>query len=397
MKNPLGRMTLLLVFFLFIFLIISYTRGYRFNFKEKKISSTGILAISSSPKAAKVYINGHLKGATDLNITLRPGVYTIEINKEGYMPYKTTITLRGELVETIDPILFPNNPSLSPLSNLGIVKAVRVDQSDNIILISENESDKDGIYLFNAETRPITIFAPLKVLVLKKMFPANLSLKNSEIIFSPDYKQALIEIPSADKTALKTYLVNLGVENQDPFDVTASKNTLIDAWDEEKNREIQKILEALPIDIQKTASSSFKIIAMSPDQNKILYRSNSNTKIPVVINPPLIASNQTKESRDIGIKNIYVYDKREDKNFKIADSSFDENNLIWYSDSKRLVYKDSNKISISYYDGTNKQNVYSGPLEEDFFAINSEGRLLILSNLNPKSNILPDLYLVGIR
>jgi len=397
MKNPLGRMTLFLIFFIFIFLIISYARGYRFNFKNKQVSSTGILAISSSPKAAKIYINGHLKGVTDLNITLRPGNYTIEINKEGYMPYKTSVVLKGELVETIDPILFPNNPSLSPLSNLGIVRAIRIDQSDNIILISENDSDKDGVYLFNAAAKPITIFTPLKLLVSKKKLPVDLSLKNSEIIFSPDYKQALLELSSDNKTILNTYLVSIDVENQDPFDVSSSKDTLIDAWNEEKNKEMQKILETLPNDVQKIASTSFQIISMSPDQNKILYRAIKNTKLPLVINPPLIASNQTKESREIGLKNIYIYDKREDKNYKIADANYNEANLIWYSDSKRLVFKDNNKISISYYDGTSRQVVYSGPLEEEFFAVNAEGKLLILSNLNPKSNILPDLYLVGIR
>ena len=313
------------------------------------------------------------------------------------MPYKKILILKGELVETIDPILFPNNPSLSPLSNLGIVKAVRINQSDKIILISENESDKDGLYLFDASSKPITIFTPLKILVSKKKYPLGLTLKNSDVIFSPDFKQIVLTLYSQDKTISRSYLISTETENQEPFDVTESKTTLIEAWNKEKTKETQKILETFPAEIQKIASSSFQIISMSPDQTKILYKSIKNYNIPFVIKPPLIASNQTKEDRDISAKNIYIYDKKEDKNFKIADQTLNENSLIWYSDSKRLVFKDEDKISIAYYDGTNKQVVYSGPLEEDFFSVNTDGKLLILSNLNPKTNILPDLYLVGIR
>ena len=166
MKGIPVKIIIFLILSAVIFSIIAYARGYRFDFKDKTISSTGILAISSSPKAAKVFINEDLKGVTDLNVTLPPGNYTVEITKEGYISYKRSVVLKGEIVETIDPILFPINPSLSPLSNLGIVNAVRVAQSDNIVLISENENETDGIYLFDASSKPITIFAPLKTLIL---------------------------------------------------------------------------------------------------------------------------------------------------------------------------------------------------------------------------------------
>src|SRR3989344_4094426 len=195
MKGIPVKIIIFLILSAVIFSIIAYARGYRFDFKDKTISSTGILAISSSPKAAKVFINEDLKGVTDLNVTLPPGNYTVEITKEGYIPYKRSLTLKGEIVETIDPILFPINPSLSPLSNLGIVKAVRVAQTDNIVLVSENDSETDGIYLFDASSKPITIFAPLKTLLLKDKLPVGSILENTSIIFSHDYTQAIIEVP----------------------------------------------------------------------------------------------------------------------------------------------------------------------------------------------------------
>lgn len=390
-----AKIIIFLIVTLVIFFVIAYARGYRFDFKDKKISSTGILAISSSPKAAKVYINQHLKGVTDLNVTLHPGVYTIEIVKEGFIPYKKSVALKGEIVETIDPILFPINPSLSPLSNLGLVNAFRIDQTDNIILISENNTETDGIYLFDASSKPITIFAPLKTLLLKDKLPIGSSLENSSIIFSHDYTQAIIEVPIENSS--NSYLISMDSENQEAFDITSSKTTLIQAWEDERNKEIVKVLETFPNNIQKIASASFDIVSFSPDQTKVLYKSLTNANIPVLINPPLIASNQSKEERNLKTGSLYVYDKKEDKNYQISSGDLNINNVIWYSDSKRLVYKESDRISISSYDAANKQIVYSGPIDSKFYAVNSDGKLLILANLNPKTNKLPDLYLVGIR
>ena len=198
-------------------------------------------------------------------------------------------------------------------------------------------------------------------------------------------------------TLVNSYLISLDSENQELFNVTNSKEALIGAWDDERGKEIKKVIETFPNEIQKTASASFNIVDFSPDQTKILYSSNTNSNVPVIINPPLIASNQSTEERNIKFGNLYVYDKREDKNYRVGDSKLDIENIIWYYDSKRLVYREEDRISISSYDSTNKQTVYSGPFENNFFAVNSEGKLLILANLNPKSNKLPDLYLVGIR
>jgi hypothetical protein len=395
MKGTITKLLIFLILSAVIFSIIAYARGYRFDFKDRTISSTGILAISSSPKAAKVFINDNLEGVTDLNVTLPPGNYTVEITKDGYTSYKKSLTLRGELVETIDPILFPINPSLSPLSNLGVISAVRVSQSDNIVLVSENNSDTDGIYLFDASSKPITIFTPLKTLLLKSNLPLESSLSETTIIFSHDYKQAIVDVEVG--TNVNSYLISLNSENQELFNVTNSKNALIEAWEEEKENEINKVLETFKGEIQSIASSSINIVSFSPDQTKILYKARKNTNIPTIINPPLIASNQAKEERSIKTNDLYVYDKIEDKNFKVGDSNLDLENIIWYSDSKRLVYREDDIIAISSYDSTNKQTVYSGPFENGFFSVNSDGKLLILANLNPKSNNLPDLYLVGIR
>ncbi len=171
-------------------------------------------------------------------------------------------------------------------------------------------------------------------------------------------------------------------------------------------------METFPKNIQKVASDSFKIIAFSPDKTKVLYQTDKAINLPLAITPPMIASNQTPEERILEAETIYVYDKKEDKNYKISNqlqNSNAQNNqlgqldqleinhsIFWYPDSQHLVINEEKQISVVYYDGQNKQIVYSGPFEQSFLGITTDGKLLILTNLNSKINKLPDIYAVGI-
>ncbi len=397
LRTLIIQFVLLALFFAIAITIILFARGYRFDTQNRLLSPTGILAVSSSPKTAKVYINGDFKGVTDINLTLPPGTYKVEIKKDGYTSYTKTLVLRGEIVEAVDPILFPINPSLSPITNLGILKAVQVDRSDRSILFTQNDdSEKDGIYLFDAQRRALSLFPPLRPLLMKSKLPAVIDFNTARVYFANDYTQAIIEFNSSDIDTV-SYLVSLDKENQEPFDITNSKQTLLEAWETQRLEETAKFLEALPRDIQPIASDSFSEIAFSPDKTKMLYRATKDVTLPLIINPPLIASNQTKEDRVLKKGSVYTYDKREDKNYYIGDSGANLSKIVWYIDSKRLVYKENDKISISLYDGEAHQNVYSGPIQQDYYAVTTDGRVLILANLNPLSNKFPDVYQVSIR
>lgn len=406
MKTVILRFFLLLGFVIIAVVFIAFARGYRINFNDGKISPTGILAVSSSPKAAKVFVDGQLKGVTDLNLTLPPGTYTVEIKKEGFAAYQKKLILRGELVETIDPVLFPINPSLSPLTNLGVAKAIQVDQSDRIIILSDTGSDtEDGIYVFDTGNKPLTFFPPIKTLLLKQVLPPGIDLKAVTSHFSPEFKEVVLDfaIPEATQSAVplaatsSAFLLSLDTENQEPFDVSSSKDALLEAWSKDEEKERLKIIETYPRKLRSIALQQFKILSFSPDQTKILYRAKQANTLPLVINPPLIASSQAKEERTLQKNHIYVYDKKEDKNFHIGTEKADADSIRWYADSKRLVFKETRRIIIGQYDGQNKQTVYSGPFEKGFLSVNSAGQLVVLANLNPQSNKFPDLYLVGIR
>ncbi len=375
------RILFLLMFALVLTTVIAYARGYRFDVGKRLVRATGIISATSTPKAAKIYINGELKGVTDTNITLPPDNYLVEIKKEGYTSWSKKINLKGELVINVDPVLFPINPSLSPLTNLGIMKAVPTDDGDKIVLFAS-----ESAYLFDAGKKTLPFFPPLNKTVDLSQLSLIEDLKNIKVIFSPDQKQAIIELEQ------NSYLISLEESNQNPLEVTLSKETLIEAWQNEKSKNYSKILETFPKDFDKIASSSFQIISFSPNEAKILYKTKENVELPLMINPPLISTNQTPEERLLIKDKIYVYDRKEDKNFLLPNL-----NLKWYFDSRHLVVEEEKKISIIDYDGTNKQSIYSGPFESSFFNTTNDGKIVVLTNLNAQENELPDLYLVGIR
>lgn len=382
------RVLFLLAFIGILIAVIGYARGYRLDIENRSLKSTGIIAATSYPKAAKIYINGELKGVTDTNIALPPGNYQVEIKKEGYTSWSKKINLKGELVINADPVLFPTNPSLSPLTNLGVIKAIPTEDGDNIVIIAS-----ESAYLFDVGKKTLPFFTPLNKIVDLSKFTNITDFSDTQITFSPDQKEAIFTWTDA------SYLLSLEEENLNPLEVTLSKDALVEAWQNEKNNNINKILETFPKDFDKIASSSFEIISFSPNETKVVYKAKESVDLPLMINPPLISTNQTPEVRSVVKDNIYVYDRKEDKNFLVLlPTTYPlQPNLKWYFDSRHFVIEEANKISMVDYDNTNKQTIYSGPFDKFFFNPTSDGKISILVNLNSQVNELPDLYLVGIR
>lgn len=398
------RNGIIYTFFLIILIAtIAYARGYRVDVQNGTMTSTGIIAVSSSPQAAQVYVNGELKGVTDTHLTLPHGKYTIEIKKEGYSSWKREVTLKGELVVTADATLFPVNASLTPLTTIGISQVTSIDKTDKALLFVENgDIEKDGIYVFDQTKRTFSLFPPLKLLISKKLFPEDISLIGASVLFSPDFKQGIVILKRGEDSV--SYLISLEEENTQLVEMTSSQASLEKVWNEERLLETARLLEIFPAKFTKIASDSFHILSLAPDKTKILYEAKQSITLPYVIEPRLVAANQTPEERSIKLGELYVYDRKEDRNYLITLPEESERLrqsgetvLLWYPDSRHLVKHEGDKISIVEYDNTARQIVYSGPHEGSFFDITSDNKLLILANLNPQFNKTPDIYAVGIK
>src|SRR5205814_1166492 len=124
-------------------------------------------------------------------------------------------------------------------------------------------------------------------------------------------------------------------------------------------------------DLKTVIAQDFDALEWSPDQTKILYVASQSATLPIIIKPPLIGANQTKEEREIKKGVRYVYDIKEDKNF-LLDAALQNGKdqqqqpIAWLASSKHLLYVKDKKIHVVDYDGTNDKTIYAGPFLEKY-------------------------------
>lgn len=380
-------------------LVISYGKGYRFNLKGNNaiLSGTGLLVTTSSPDGAQVLINGHLTTATDNTINLAPGVYDVKIFKEGYFPWEKNITIKKEVVSKADALLLPKAPKLESITNIGILNPV-IDPSKTKIayLVASQSATKNGVYILDMSSRPILTLQSASTQIANDILDY---FSTSAIQWSPDSKEILATSGKSFKT---TYLLETNGLNQSPKDVTETMASVNANWEKLKIEKQKALMDSLPKKLKKTVSEDFNVLEWSSDETKILYEASKSAEIPLIINPQLIGADSTTEIRNIKKGEVFVYDIKEDRNYKILDFVPKKDNnsplpLMWYPDSKHLVYVHSNKIDIMEYDAKNQTTVYAGPFVDSFvFPWPDATKLVILTDLgNP--TITPNLYTISLK
>lgn len=99
--------------------LVFYTAGYRWNPKKEKVERNGTLIIDSTPTGASISLNGkQTLEQTPVTIqNLRPGMYSIRVEKPSYLPWEKTLEVESSLVAFAtdiwlwkkgDPTVFPS-------------------------------------------------------------------------------------------------------------------------------------------------------------------------------------------------------------------------------------------------------------------------------------------------
>src|SRR3990167_6090010 len=98
MKKPLVTLILTILLILGVSSVLIFQgKGYKLDVKNKKIEKTGIIAISSLPTGAAIYLNEKLVNATNTNLSdLVPGEYQVKVAKEGYLPWEKKVLVEEE-------------------------------------------------------------------------------------------------------------------------------------------------------------------------------------------------------------------------------------------------------------------------------------------------------------
>lgn len=378
-------------------LVVIYGKGYRLNLKGNNaiLSGTGLLVATSTPDGAQVFINGHLTTATDDTINLAPGEYAVKIFKEGYFAWEKNIIIKKEVVSKADALLFPKAPKLESITNVGI-SSPKIDPSKTKVayLVASQSAVKNGLYVLDMTSRPILTLQSASTQIANDITDF---FSTAKLKWSPDSKQILAT--SNNKTI---YLLDTNGLNQNPKDVTETITTVNLSWEKLKTEKEKALIDSLPKKLKSVVLKQFDILEWSQDETKILYQASISAQIPLIINPPLIGTDSTEQVRNIKKGEIYVYDIKEDRNYKILSflpekSEQSQLPLMWYPDSKHLILVNDNKIVIMEYDAQNQTTIYAGPFVDNYvFPWPDASKLVILTNLG-NSNITPNLYTISLK
>jgi len=401
------------------YLVSFLIRGYRPGFNQKRLglTATGLLVADSDPEGASVYINDKLATATDDTINLSPEDYKIRIEKDGYLPWQKTITIKKEVVSQTSATLFRTTTDLKPLTNTGAINPTSSpDRSKIIYAVSQaSEKRKNGVWLLDLSSN-----LPINRANTKQLTGSitNLNWQSAKFIWSPDNKNAILIETGPKQQVVNAFQINTDrfTEADQLIDVSFRLSLILQEWQQEAKEELDLKIEKLPEEMANIATTSATMINFSPDDEKLFYLAINQEKIPDNLIPHPPARSTQPEEREIIPGNIYVYCLKEDTNFLIGSMAelgiskeeinkdipiyVQENKPVainWLT-SNYLLYLDheKNEIKVIEADATNRESIYDGPFENGFVFPSPTGKSLItLTSLRPDSP--GNLYEIKVR
>lgn len=405
--------------------VFYYAQGYRFNFETRTFETNSIIVVNSFPNDADIYINGKRHGVTQKTIYALPKSYDIVIQKEGYTKWQKTYNIVKEAVYRTDALMFTLNPSLSPVTNRGIIAPAVSPQRSFIVYVKQpddttavtipGEPEKSGIFKIPMNAS-FSLFQGKDLLLPFSQFPQGSMLDKTTYIFAPDEKELMVFFMTEDDAIQSVYLVPVANPNA-YLDITQSYETILERWELLDKTTRDALIDTQKKPVRDVFGSSTHIIEQSPDKERLLYFATQEATLPLVIKPAIRGRSPVPETRSISPGNYYVYDAKNDKNYlldvfskeerektlkTLSETSWEQKaalfkNIFWYGNSKHVVTVLEDIINVIDHDGTNNVLVYSGPFDQSVFAGTRDGRILIVTNLNPKRNELPDLYAISIK
>lgn len=397
----------LTIIILFAYLFSLYARGYRFNRQTWRFSPSGLLVVKSNPDAAQIFIDNEVKGVTNNNISLAPGTYDVTIKKEGYYDWYKRLTITKEIVTEASIVLFKKAPSLSAITFSGSIQpTISSDFSKIAYMVpatTENvNNDKEGLWVIETINLPLGFSRDPK-----RITDGN--LEETTWQFSPNSREILLN------TQQGKYLLDSGTFTPQGKRINLSSQieTLLKTWQNDELVRLSSQIRSLPEPLKEILKDNSSKVIFSSDETKILYLVSSDFTLPEKLIPTYPGASTQKEERELKANRAYVYDTKEDRNFFIGEKDNNslkncqlktsaillscDSTLTWLPTSGHLLLTNSNKITIMDYDGTNRQEIYSGTYSSPFaFPVASTDRILFLTNLGA-SDTVPNLYYLGIK
>lgn len=428
--------TFISVFAILVPIIILYTTGFRYNFKNHKIEKTGILYIESMPKDALIYINDKYEDKTPSRFArLLPDTYKVRVEKDGYYSWQKELEVKSNLTTfSKNIVLFKNNLPTSKIE--GKINILATSPNRDKIIYSLIKENVEELRLLNLKNQSDFLIKNLNYQTYNQIEFVEWSLSQNKALIKQvigDFNKYLI----VDIETLKI---------KEIFDITRLNFSKV-SWDtlndnylyglrkavlhqiDLVNNTTQTLLSAQIVDFQikdeeiyyisklvnesflnksiledKKASKPEKIKLPSPSQytlqpstrdylvlldkkNNDLFIFNTKSFADENISQSTILQDRAKKviwSKDL--KNLLYYTDFEIWTF---DFNTQQKNLItrygdlinqafWYPGEKYIIYQSGNTIRAIETEGQNSKNdIKLAELSEiGQMAINNKGEIL---------------------
>ncbi|HLD01243.1 MAG TPA: PEGA domain-containing protein, partial [Patescibacteria group bacterium] len=389
-KHLLTSFVILLFLIAGTILVVLYGRGYRINLQDGKpdVSKTGILAAKSQPDGAQVYIDGDLTAATNENINLTPGEYTVRIVKDGYFSWEKHIAITEEVVTYADAYLFPTAPKLESITSTGIKNPILDPTKTKLAYtIASQSAQKNGIYVYDMAANPVIAFQG----AARQIADDTVALMSESVLsWSANGAFVIASVSSELGEGQQTFQLEANSFNENPQDISETLSIFVAEETQRKLEEDRSRRSGLRRELRSLLQNHFRIISWSPDSTKILYQATTSATLPLVIKPRIPGIHTLTEERILNKDAVYVYNISEDANYKLLDGLPENCNLIkgdcvlpllWFPTSKHLLHVHDRRIDIVESDGGNRTTLYAGPFVDTYvFPWPNGSRFVILAN-----------------
>jgi len=351
-------------------LLVFYGRGYRLNLSSRRIAGTGIIAITSTPSDASVYLDGQFKNSTNTNIeNLTPGKYDLRITKDGFSSWEKQISVTKEKVTPVNVLLFPLAPSLSALTYTG-VSSPKISPDGQKIAYHVQGDSTSGLWTLDLGQRSFIFSKSTKQIAQDS---SDFIFSKSAFTWSPDSKSILTSAKDSSGK-LRNYLLDTSKLNENFVDISGTSATLKEGWDSQVKSSEEEKLRRLGIKAQALAKGADQII-FSPDNHAVIIVKNGKSSVVYDARPSLDPTMKPKV-------------------FEIPAAA----SYIWYPSNNDIILVKKHSISIVDLGGTNDTTIYTGDFEEDaVFPWPDGSKLVIASALNTTANKKPNLYSISLR
>lgn len=357
-------------------MVIALAQGYRLDRKTNSIYGTGIIQVESSPQGALVSLNGDTKGTTNTTISnLAAGTYQVEVKKDGYAVWKSSVKVTSGKVLNLLPLLIPINPSLSPITSTPAASPILSPDGQKLAYLVPSGSSA-GVWIADLSSQPFNFSRKPQQVIADT---AILHYSQSKLTWAPNNREILATLDNG--LSSNSYLLAVDGSHP-PQDVSGILASLQQSWQTDTDQALQELVADLPDEGKRLALDHASSLQWSPSNLKFLY----------------------VDEKD-GHKTYSVYNKEDHQVYQsLVVPSGKYAAVRWYADGQHLIVLEKDNpedkngtVSLMETDGSNKAQAFTGTLLGDvLYSYLSGAKLIILTSFNQQSDSYY-LYSINLR